>query len=88
MLDRAQRLRNFGQGAGDPIETVVRGGCHRSRWLRELSISADVTANIEAIYGIDIAPHPMPLSKPQRRCGLGRPTPPTAAADSLSPRGC
>jgi len=46
---------------GDRIERMTRGGCYRSRWLRDLSISPDVTAHLAQIYGIEIAPHPMPV---------------------------
>jgi len=61
MLDRARRLRAFSTPAGDRIESVTRGGCYRSRWLRDLCTSQEVTAHLEAIYGIRIAPHAMPL---------------------------
>ncbi len=61
MLDLARRLRAFATPAGDRIESTTRGGCYRSRWLRDLCISQDVTAHLEAIYGIEIAPHAMPL---------------------------
>ncbi|NDH89172.1 MAG: hypothetical protein EBY61_11300, partial [Actinobacteria bacterium] len=60
MLDRARRLRAFSTPAGDRIESVTRGGCYRSRWLRDLCTSQEVTAHLEAIYGIRIAPHAMP----------------------------
>ena len=61
MLELARRLRNFATPAGDRIETMTRGGCYRSRWLRDLCTSPEVTAHLEAIYGIAIAPHAMPL---------------------------
>ena len=61
MLDTAHRLRTFASAAGERIENVVRGGCYRSRWLRDLALSPDVTAHMSRIYGIDIAPHAMPL---------------------------
>ena len=61
MLDLARRLRAFATPAGDRIETMTRGGCYRSRWLRDLCTSPDVTAHLERIYGIAIAPHAMPL---------------------------
>lgn len=61
MLDLARRLRPFGTAAGDRIETMTRGGCYRSRWLRDLCVSPEVTAHLEQIYGIAIAPHAMPL---------------------------
>ena len=61
MLDVARRLKAFSAPAGDRIESMTRGGCYRSRWLRDLCISQDVTRHLEAIYGIAIAPHAMPL---------------------------
>lgn len=61
MLETARRLRTFVKPAGERIEQMVRGGCYRSRWLRDLCISQDVTEHLEKIYGIPVAPHPMPL---------------------------
>ena len=61
LLETTRRLEAFCAPAGDRIERMVRGGCYRSRWLRDLCLSADVTAHLASIYGIDIAPHPMPL---------------------------
>ena len=59
MLAVARRLRQFCRPAGERIERVVRGGCYRSRWLRDLCISPDVTQHLANIYGTSIAPHPM-----------------------------
>ena len=61
MLDTARRLRSFVKPAGERIENVVRGGCYRSRWLRDLCTSQQVSDHLEAIYGIAVAPHPMAL---------------------------
>ncbi len=61
MLETARRLRVFATPAGERIERVVRGGCYRSTWLRDLALSPDVTAHMSKIYGIDVAPHAMPL---------------------------
>ena len=61
MLEVARRLRSHVKPAGARIENVVRGGCYRSRWLRDLCISPDVAHHLGSIYGIDIAPHPMPV---------------------------
>ncbi len=61
MLEIARRLRCYTRPAGERIERTVRGGCYRSRWLRDLCLSPEVTAHLEAIYGIEIAPHPMPV---------------------------
>lgn len=61
MLATARRLREFARSAGDRVESAVRGGCYRSRWLRDLSISPEVTDHLSAIYQTDVAPHAMPL---------------------------
>ena len=61
MLDVARALRVFHRPAGDRIERMTRGGCYRSRWLRDLCIDPDVTAHLSAIYAIDVHPHAMPL---------------------------
>lgn len=59
MLEVGRRLRDFCKPAGDRIERVVRGGCYRSRWLRDLCTSPDLTQHFATIYGTSIAPHPM-----------------------------
>ena len=61
MLDVARRLRTYARPAGDRIERMSRGGCYRSRWLRDLCTSPDVSDHLERIYGTAIAPHPMPV---------------------------
>ena len=61
MLDIARTLRSFVKPAGDRIENALRGACYRSRWLRDLCISQEVSSHLEAIYGTEIAPHPMPV---------------------------
>lgn len=61
MLEIARRLRPFATRAGDRVERVVRGGCYRSRWFRDLCTSPDLTEAMCAIYGVDVAPHAMPL---------------------------
>ncbi|MGI9607291.1 MAG: hypothetical protein ACR2P0_14240 [Acidimicrobiales bacterium] len=61
MIEIARRLKDFRRNAGDRIENMTRGGCYRSRWLRDLCVSEDLTAHLGAIYGIEIAPHPMPV---------------------------
>ncbi|MGB3734392.1 MAG: hypothetical protein WA964_05515, partial [Ilumatobacter sp.] len=59
MLDVGRRLREFCRPAGERIERTVRGGCYRSRWLRDLCLSVEVTQHLADIYGTSIAPHPM-----------------------------
>ena len=58
MLEIARRLENHAQ-ANPRIERAVRSGCHRSRWLRDLCISPEVTEHLCSIYSIDVAPHPI-----------------------------
>jgi hypothetical protein len=60
MLEVARALRVFHRSAGDRIERMTRGGCYRSRWLRDLCTSPEVTSHLSAIYGIEIHPHVMP----------------------------
>ena len=59
LLDVARRLQAFTRPAGNRIERMVRAGCYRSRWLRDLCLSADVTALLGRVYGTAVAPHPM-----------------------------
>ncbi len=61
LLATARQLRGFVSPANDRIENMLRGACYRSRWLRDLCISQEVSDHLEAVYGIEIAPHPMPL---------------------------
>ena len=61
MLEVARRLRAFARPAGNRIERMTRSGCYRSRWLRDLCTSPEVSNHLEHIYGTAIAPHPMPV---------------------------
>ncbi len=61
MLDVARALSRHTKAAGERIENVVRGGCYRSQWLRDLCVSPEVTDHLEKIYRTAIAPHPMPV---------------------------
>lgn len=58
LLDVARRLETFAK-ANPRIERSVRSGCHRSKWFRDLCTSPAVTEHFGAIYGMDIAPHPI-----------------------------
>jgi len=60
LLDVARHLEPFVMPASDRIERVVRGGCYRSRWLRDLCLSADLAAHLSKIYRTPVAPHAMP----------------------------
>lgn len=59
MLETARRLRVFCAPASDRIERVVRNGCYRSAWLRDLCTSPNVTQHLSDIYGVSVAPHPL-----------------------------
>lgn len=61
MLATARRLSEFAKPAGDRIERMVRGGCYRSRWLRDFCLSPEVTKHLSEIYKTAVAPHPMAL---------------------------
>lgn len=61
MLATARRLRAFHKPAGNRIERMTRGGCYRSRWLRDLCISPELTQHMASIYGVAVHPHAMPL---------------------------
>lgn len=61
MLDTARRLEPFKARARERIENMVRGGCYRSRWLRDLCLSPEVTEAMAQIYGVPVAPHSMPV---------------------------
>ena len=61
MLDVARALRPFHRAAGDRIERMTRGGCYRSRWLRDLCTSPELTDHLSGIYGVAVHPHVMPV---------------------------
>ncbi len=61
MLSIARRLRPFTRPAADRIERTVRGGCYRSRWLRDLCTSQEVSDHFATVMGVQVAPHAMPL---------------------------
>jgi len=61
MLGTAQRLRPFRNTGGGRIENLVRCGCYRSRWLRDLCMSPDVTGLLCDVFEAEIAPHTMPV---------------------------
>ena len=61
MIEVARRLRAFTRPASTRIERTVRSGVYRSRWLRDLCRSPEVTDHLSKIYGIAVTPHPMPV---------------------------
>ena len=60
MLQVARSLRQHAISC-ERIENMVRGGCYRSRFLRDLCIEPSVTNLLCEIYGVDVAPHTMPV---------------------------
>ena len=61
MLKIARMLRSHARRAGNRIENTVRSGCYRSRWLRDLCLSPEITEVMIDIYGVDVLPHNMPV---------------------------
>jgi hypothetical protein len=60
LLNTARRLRAHSVSC-ERIDNMVRGGCYRSRWLRDLCTDPSLTQLMCDIYGTDVAPHTMPL---------------------------
>ena len=60
MLDVARSLRQHAISC-ERIDNMVRGGCYRSRFLRDLCTDPSVTELLCEVYGVDIAPHTMPV---------------------------
>ena len=60
LLQISRRLKEFAHSS-ERIDRSTRGGVYRSRWLRDLCTSPELTSHLVAIYGIPIAPHPMGL---------------------------
>ncbi|MGB0847478.1 MAG: hypothetical protein ACPGSM_12180 [Thiolinea sp.] len=60
LLQTARRLRHNAISC-ERIENMVRGGCYRSRFLRDLCIDPSLTQLMCDIYQTDVAPHTMPL---------------------------
>ena len=61
LLETARRLKPFSKRAGNRIENTVRGGCYRSRWLRDLCTSQDVCELMASIFKTKVSPHTMPV---------------------------
>ncbi|MEO0367871.1 MAG: hypothetical protein AAF197_03690 [Pseudomonadota bacterium] len=59
LLDVARNLRTYTSSC-DRVQNMVRGGVYRSRFLRDLCTSKQVTEFVSDIYGIAVAPHSMP----------------------------
>ncbi len=60
LLQVARNLRQHAISC-ERIENMVRGGCYRSRFLRDLCIDSSLTQLMCDVYQTDVAPHTMPL---------------------------
>ena len=60
LLETARALRQHAISC-ERIENMVRGGCYRSRFLRDLCVDPSLTQLMCDIYETDVAPHTMPL---------------------------
>ena len=60
LLDVARSLRSHAISC-ERIENMVRGGCYRSRFLRDLCLEPAITDMLCDVYEADIAPHTMPV---------------------------
>ena len=60
LLQVARSLRRHAISC-DRIENMVRGGCYRSKCLRDLCVDPSLTGLMCEIYQADVAPHTMPL---------------------------
>jgi hypothetical protein len=60
LLSVARSLRQHAISC-ERIENMVRGGCYRSKFLRDLCIEPSITDLLSEVYGQEIAPHTMPV---------------------------
>ena len=60
MLDVARSLRQHAVRC-ERIDNMVRSGCYRSRFLRDLCLEPSITQLLQEVYGVEIAPHTMPV---------------------------
>ena len=60
LLEIAQQLRDHLRSC-DRIDNMLRGGCYRSRFLRDLCLDESVADLMSQIYQTEVAPHPMPV---------------------------
>lgn len=60
LLQAARALRQHAVSC-ERIDNMVRGGCYRSAFLRDLCIDPSLTQLMCDIYQTDVAPHTMPL---------------------------
>ncbi len=60
LLQVARKLRQHAISC-ERIDNMVRGGCYRSKFLRDLCIDPSLTDMMCEIYQTDVAPHTMPV---------------------------
>lgn len=60
LLQVARTLRQYAVGC-ERIQNMVRGGAYQSRFLRDLCLCPKVTKFLSEIYGVQVAPHSMPI---------------------------
>ncbi len=60
LLEVARSLRQHAISC-ERIDNMVRGGCYRSRFLRDLCLEPSVTDLLQDVYGTEIAAHTMPV---------------------------
>ena len=60
LLTSARRLREH-HTTCDRIDTMVRGGVYRSKFLRDLCLDPSLTELMCEIFETDVAPHTMPV---------------------------
>jgi len=60
LLNVARQLRLHSISC-ERIQNMVRGGCYRSKFLRDLCVDPSLTELMCSIYQTDVAPHTMPL---------------------------
>ncbi|MDH3695279.1 MAG: hypothetical protein OER96_12000 [Gammaproteobacteria bacterium] len=60
LLQVARSLRQHSISC-ERIDNMVRSGCYRSRFLRDLCIDPSLTELMCEIYDVDVAPHTMPV---------------------------
>jgi len=60
LLQVARQLRAHAVSC-ERTDSMVRGGCYRSKWLRDLCVDSSLTEQMSEIYEVDVAAHTMPL---------------------------
>ena len=58
-LDTCRRLKQFAAEPNERIQVMVRQTVYRSKFMRDLCVSPEVTAHMSTIYGVPVASHTM-----------------------------